>query len=188
TQMPRQRCNAPGPAQEVLAPMQETSFQQRRLVKTSTPGIYRRGGRYVVVFRDPHGKQRKRSARTLAEARDLKAALTADVKRGEYRALSKVTFGQYAAEWIESYTGRTSRGGRPHTPADYKTLLERDAVRFFGRMQLAAVEPRDVKQFAAELAGRGLTPGSVRKVLAPVRALFATAFEEGLIRSNPTAG
>jgi integrase len=32
-------------------------------------------------FRDPSGRQRKRSARTLAEARTLKAALTADVKR-----------------------------------------------------------------------------------------------------------
>jgi len=58
--------------------MQKGSLQDRRLVKTGTPGIYKRGSRYVVVFRDPHGKQRKRSTRTLAEARDLKAALTAD--------------------------------------------------------------------------------------------------------------
>src|SRR5436309_5119681 len=107
--MPRRRANAPGPAQEVGPPMQESFSQDRRLVKTSTPGIYKRGGRYVVVFRDPHGKQRKRSARTLAEARDLKAALTADVRRGEYRTLSKLTFGEYATEWVGSYSGRTSR-------------------------------------------------------------------------------
>ncbi|MGH3114957.1 MAG: hypothetical protein ACRDOP_15955, partial [Gaiellaceae bacterium] len=62
------------------------------MVKTSTPGVYKRGSRYVVTFRDPLGRQRKRSARTLSEARDLKATLTADVRRGEYRALSKVTF------------------------------------------------------------------------------------------------
>ena len=59
------------------------------LVKTATPGIYKRGSRYVVVFRDAYGKQRKRSARTLAEARDLKSTLTADVARGEYRTVSK---------------------------------------------------------------------------------------------------
>src|SRR5919199_3186064 len=98
--------------------MQEASSQDRRLVKTGTPGIYKRGSRYVVVYRDPAGQQRKRSARTLAEARELKATLTADVKRGEYRALSKVTFADYAAEWVESYTGRTSRGVRPETLAD----------------------------------------------------------------------
>ena len=37
-------------------------------------------------------------------------------------------------------------------------------------------------------AAKGLAPGSVRNTLAPVRALLATAFEEGLIRSNPAAG
>jgi integrase len=168
--------------------MQYASSQNRTLARTSTPGVYKRGGRYVVIFRDPHGRQRKRSARTLAEARELKAVLTADVKRGEYRALSKVTFAEYAAEWIENYQGRTSRGIRPETIADYRNDLERVAIPFFGRMQLAAIEPRDVKRLAAELASQRLKPGSVRNVLAPVRALLATAFEEGLIRSNPSAG
>src|SRR5919202_2013808 len=134
--------------------MQKASSQDRRLVKTGTPGIYRRGSRYVVVFRDPHGRQRKRSARTLAEARDVKATLTADVRRGEYRALSRVTFAQYAAEWCGSYNGRTARGIRPQTLSDYKALLERDAIPFFGRIQLMAIEPRDVKRFAAELTAR----------------------------------
>jgi integrase len=168
--------------------MQEAFSQGRRLAKTSTPGIYRRGGRYVVRFRDPQGRERKRSARTLAEARDLKATLTADVKRGEYRALSKVTFAEYAPEWIDSYTGRTSRGIRPETLADYRSDLARIAVPFFGRMQLSAIEPRDIKRLAAQLAASGLSPGSVRNALAPVRAMLATAFEEGLIRSNPSAG
>jgi integrase len=168
--------------------MQEGFSQSRRLVRTGTPGIYKRGSRYVVVFRDPQRRQRKRSARTLAEARELKAALTADVNRGEYRALSRVTFAEYAAEWIETYTGRTTRGIRPETLADYRADLERDALPFFGRMQLAAIEPRDVKRYASMLAQRGLSPCSVRNTLAPVRALLATAAEEGLIRSNPFAG
>jgi integrase len=168
--------------------MQKASSHDRPLVKTGTPGIYKRGSRYVVVHRDPNGRQRKQSARTLSEARDLKATLTADVRRGEYRALSKVTFADYAAEWIGSYQGRTTRGVRPQTLADYRDALKRDAVPFFGRMQLVSIEPRDVKRYAAELAGRGLAPASVRKTLAPVRALLATAFEDGLIRGNPAAG
>jgi len=185
--------------------MQHGFSQDRRLVKTSTPGIYKRGSRHVVVFRDPQGRQRKHSARTLAEARNLKSTLTADVKRGEFRALSKVTFTEYARDWIQTYTGRTARGIRPETLDDYRRdlgfdrksgelkdtagkVLEGTAVAFFGRMQLAAIEPRDVKRFAATLAERGLGPSSVRNALAPVRALLATAFEEGLIRSNPAAG
>jgi hypothetical protein len=35
---------------------------------------------------------------------------------------------------------------------------------------------------------RPLSEASVRMALAPVKAMFATAFEEGLIRTNPTAG
>lgn len=96
------------------------------LERTKTPGIYKRGNRYVVVFRDPLGKQRKRSARTLAEARELKATLTADVRRGEYRALSKVTFAEYAPEWIRTYAGRTSRGVRDATRDDYRKRLGLD--------------------------------------------------------------
>jgi hypothetical protein len=102
--------------------MQKESSQDRRLVKTGTPGIYRRGSRYVVVFRDPHGKQRRRSVRTLAEARDLKAALTADVRRGEYRTLSRVSFADYAAEWIESYQGaRRGASGPRRSPTIERT-------------------------------------------------------------------
>ena len=159
--------------------------------------MYRRGSRYCVVVRDQRGKQHKRSARTLAEARDLKAALTADVKRGEFRALSRMTFGEYAPEWIGTYTGRTRRGIREETRADYRRALGLDeqgepigdgAMEFFGRMRLTEIEPRDVKRYAAKVAERGVSQNTVRLALAPVKALLATAVEEGLLRSNPAAG
>lgn len=57
-----------------------------RLVPTSTPGIYRRGSRYAVRFTKPDGKPGQRSARTLAEARRLRAELTADVARGQCKS------------------------------------------------------------------------------------------------------
>jgi integrase len=180
--------------------MQAQATADRRLVKTRTPGIYQRGNRYVVRYRDPHGRQRKAFARTLAEARDLKATLTADVKRGEFRQLSNITFGEYAPTWIATYAGRTSRGLRDQTKRDYARDLGLDpdrfealdparfAVKFFGRMKLSAIEPRDVKAYAAEVAKRGVKANTVRLALAPVKALLATAVEEGLIRSNPSAG
>ena len=58
--------------------------------RTSVPGIYRRGGRYVVTFTDDAGTRRKRSAATMAEARVLRSELTAAVARGEYRAVARV--------------------------------------------------------------------------------------------------
>jgi integrase len=158
------------------------------LEKTKTPGIYKRGSRYVVTFRDHCGVPRKRSAATLAEARDLKAMLRADVKRGEYQAIARIGFTEYAREWLETFQGRTGNGIRPETLSDYRFDLERDAIPFFGSTQLAAIEPRDIKRFVAKLAERGLAASSVRNALAPLRALFATAFDDGLIKRNPCSG
>lgn len=85
------------------------------LVKTSAPGIYRRGSRYSVVVRDDAGRQLKRSARTLNEARTLRSTLSSDIARGEITSASRVSFAEYAATWKSSYRGRTSRGVRPQT-------------------------------------------------------------------------
>lgn len=151
------------------------------------PGIFRRGGRYVVTFRDQSGRSRKRFARTLAEARRLKAAVVADVVRGEHRERSRIAFAGYAEEWVATFEGRTGRGIRPATRADYARSLELHAVPYFGRMRLTEIELRDVKAFARQL-GEGRAPSTVRNLIAPLRALFATALEEGLIRFNPCAG
>jgi integrase len=176
----------------------EGNRDTRTLTKTGTPGIFKRGpGSYVVVYRDTTGKQRKKCARTLAEARTVKSTLTADVKRGEYMEESRIVFADYAATWIQTYGGRTSRGIRPVTLADYRRSLGLDAegkptgsgaVEFFGRTPLRAIRPQDVKRYASSVASRGVARNTVRLAVAPVRALLATAFEEGLIRSNPAAG
>jgi len=172
--------------------------------KTRYPGIYKRGTRYSFTYRDNRGRQRFGSAATLAEAKVAKSAMQADVARGEFRALSRVTFGEYAPEWIRSYTGRTRHGVGPDTLADYRKALGLDdagnptragALGYFGPMRLTEIEPRHVREYAAQLAsrpkqrGKGtLSPDTVRLALAPVKALLATAVEDGLIRANPTAG
>ena len=84
----------------------------RKLERTSVPGIFKRGNRYIVVFRDQTGAQRKRSARTLSEAKAIKAAATTDVRRGEYRTQSNVRFRDHYGPWIDTYQGRTSKGFR----------------------------------------------------------------------------
>lgn len=158
------------------------------LERTRHPGIYRRGSRYVVVFRDPVGRQRRRSAATLAEARVLKASLAADIARGDYRDVSGVRFDEYAREWCRTYQGRTGRGIRETTLEEYRKDLEIDVIPFFGRTRLSEIQPRHIKSLAQKISDRGVAPATVRTVMAPVRALFATAAEEGLIRSNPCAG
>lgn len=165
-----------------------TRLASRSLVRTTTPGVFRRGNAYVVVFRDPSGKQHKRSAPTLAAARTLKAGLNADVTRGEYRQTSNVTFADHWQPWIDSYAGRTSRGFRERTRDDYRRALDAYAAPFFGRMRLAEIEPQHVKTWLRGLADGGLSVSSIRNIFAPLRAMLADAAEDGLIRSNPAAG
>lgn len=90
---------------------------------TRTPGIYRRGSRYTFQYRKPNGERAWATAATLAEARVKRAGLTADVARGEFTALSTVTFTEYAETWLASYTGRRSSGIGPSTLDDYRRAI-----------------------------------------------------------------
>jgi hypothetical protein len=72
------------------------------LEKTRTPGIFKRGSRYVFSHR-VDGKQRWESCRTLDEARRAKAARATDIERGEFEQHSRIALREYAKEWIERY-------------------------------------------------------------------------------------
>ena len=151
--------------------------------KTRHPGIYKRGSRYVVVWRH-RGKQHKSFHRTLAEAREAKGGRQA----GESTPATRANFEDYAREWLNTYRGRTDHGVGETTMASYRQAIEHDAIPFFGRFRLAEVTPPDVRRFVRHLEKeRGLAPSSVVKTVAPLRAMFATAVEDGAIRSNPTS-
>jgi integrase len=154
--------------------------------RTRHPGIVRRGSRYQIRYRDRSGRSHRRNARTLAEALDLQAQLRRERHRPHVDR--SVTFKAYAEDWIVTYTGRTTRGIRESTRADYKRTIEREAIPFFGTMRLADIAPPDVRRYLAHIARRGVSDHTVRLALAPLRALLATAYEDGAIPTNPAAG
>jgi integrase len=154
-----------------------------RMEKTATPGIYRRGSRYVVVWQHK-GRQHKSAHRTLAEAREAKGQRQA----GERTPATRQSFEDFAREWLDGYQGRTGRGFTESSRGAYRRALDHYAVPFFRGWRLADVEPRDVRRFAKHLEGQGLAPSSVVKNLVPLKAMLATAAEDGALRSNPAAG
>jgi integrase len=121
------------------------------------------------------------------------------VERGELRDLSRVSFGDYAREWIVNYQGRTSNGFRESTRRAYALVLQTRIIPYFDsrvRLRLAELEPRDVKAFVRWMneqedprrPGRLLGKSWIRQHIAVLRALLGDAMEEGVIRHNPAAG
>jgi integrase len=164
----------------------------RKMHKTGTKGIYRRGRRYVAVLY-VGGRQKKVSGRTMAEVKKKRAAYVADDARGEFFEASKTTLREFGAEWVERYAGRDGTL-RDSTRENYRRDLGRGAYRFFGdRKRLCDLRPKDIAQFAAWLCdpseqdGRRLSDATVNNRFAPLRTMLGTAVQEGLIRHNPAA-
>lgn len=189
-------------------PSRAPASMAAKLEKTRTPGVYKRGNRYVVVYY-VEGRQRRESAPNFELARKLKAAREADVSRGEFHEQSRTSFAEYAIEWVERYQGR-GRGFRESTRDNYRSDVSRYGLPYFGpTKRLAQITPRDIANFVAWLcderaqakhadrlraeagikrSGRDrkrLSDSSVANIVKPLRACFATAVAEGLIRQNP---
>lgn len=170
----------------------------------NAPGIYRRGTRYVVRWRH-RGRQQQRSFRTLTEAKAFKAKAAT----GESAPTSAITLVSYAGKWLDEYTGRTSYGLRDSTRESYRDAINRVVVPYFKRtaptLKLRDVKPKDLRAFIDHCAAmtvpygepdpetgsklrRPIAAATVRRYFAPLRALLATAYEDGLIAANPAAG
>jgi integrase len=175
---------------------------KRRLEKTSAPGIYKRvnangepTGSYVAIFR-AGGKQRRRSAKTLAEAKAIKRTAETDHDRGEYQAPDQTRFCDYMVTWIATYQG-TGRGFREGTRVEYDRLLRKYALVYFSdpsreKLRITDITPKHVNDFAKWLAddakqGQHLSDQSIANAVTPLRAALATARREGDLRTNPAA-
>ena len=151
------------------------------------PGYWKRGSRVGFYYRDPNGHRRQATAETLTEAKALRAELDTDVRRGDYREQSKITLAAYLPQWIEGYRGRRTAKVKPYTLTEYERLLRQHVVPVLGQTMLAALEPRDVKALVNRLEKKNLAPGTIRNAITALKAMLATAKEEGLIRSNPAS-
>jgi integrase len=163
-----------------------------KLEKTSTPGIFKRGNRYAVIYRDAGGRQRQESARTYDEARRLRARREASVSDGSYQAQTRERFGEFALQWVERYQGNGA-GFTEGTRREYRRDLKAYAIPRLSHLRLEQITPRHIAEFIAWLCdekaqGRHLADATVRRILAPVRSCMRSAMREGAVRHNPTQG
>jgi hypothetical protein len=120
------------------------------LERTRYPGVYRRGNRFVVVYRSG-GRQRKQAVATLAEARALKLARDAE-ERDERRG---PTLDAYALAWLERYSGSGHDALRENTCREYRRLLETFALSYFDRqVRVRELDRAAVQGFVERLTNR----------------------------------
>jgi integrase len=154
------------------------------LIPTSTPGIYARGGAYVAVWRH-RGKQYKSFHRTLAEAREAKADRTGSSRPAPS---SKRPFTDYARTWVRTAQGRTRQGLDEDTRRAYSAALEAHAIPHLDSRPLRDIDRSDINALITKLQKQGLSAASIAKYIAPLRALFGDAVENGHVSANPALG
>jgi integrase len=152
-----------------------------KMEKTRIPGVYARGSRYVAVYRDPDGIQRKKAFRTQGEAAAFKKRQEIAIDEGTYQAPSTITLWEYMDEWLPAYDVRDV------TREDYARALK-TAKKFFGHKEkLTAITPHRITQYVVRLK-QDHEPSSVRHRIAVLSSMFRTAMEQGLVRTNPCMG
>ena len=142
----------------------------------------------------------KRFAKTLAEARDKKGGATSWTSLAASTARrARISFADYAASWIATYDGRTARGytaghnpllpARPRTRRGRQPDWRRAPSPTSAGCRSLTITAQDVKRVRGRVREGGSGSGTRSRLrIAPVKALPATAHEEGLIRANPAAG
>ncbi len=154
------------------------------LKRTSTPGVYARGSRWVAVYLEA-GRQCRRSAATFREAREIKIRATAH----EAARRAGPTLHGYALEWVDHYVGRGAHDViNDRTRREYRRLLITYAQTYFApEERLGDLDEQRVRGFVDWLCrqhgpdGHRLCDRSVHNAVLPLRACLRHAAGAGLV-------
>ena len=156
------------------------------LESTDVPGVYRRGSKFVAVYR-AGGRQHKESADTLAEAQAIKLKRDGQA-RTERRG---PTLNEFSLSWLERYAGSGHDSVRENTRREYRRLLIKFALRYFDReIRVGELDRAALQQFVDWLTSRPGRDGrlcdrSIANALTPLRLALDAAVAEGLLDANP---
>ena len=159
------------------------------LERTRHPGVYRRGSKYVAIYRSG-GRQHKQSADTFAEARAIK--LARDAEAAELRL--GPTLHDYALSWVDGHRGQGRDSVREQTRAEYRRLLTTFALQYFAKnLRVVDLNRRQLLGFVSWLTnrrssrgGRSLSDRSIRNAVTPLQACLDAAATEGLASPDLT--
>jgi integrase len=189
--MAGRRGNAPGPAQEVEAPMQREVSRRRQY---GTGSIFEERGSWYGQWRPaPGAKQIKRKLGPMRRpgSRD---GLTRKQAEARLRQLmqqirnaapdERLYFKQAAERYIE-HTEHVM-GRKESTLADYR-IIARALSRHLGGKAIDRITVDDLAAYMALRAGEGRAPKTISNHMVFAHAVFAYALKRGWTQANPVA-
>lgn len=132
-------------------------------------------------WRDPDGRQRKKTFPRKVDAESFLAAVRADMDTGRYvdPAAGRILVRDYARQWI------AARPHRPSTARRVASLVEvHVATTRLGGMRIGSVRPSDVQAWASDRA-QVMAPSTLANLAALVRSIFAAAVLDRVIGVSP---
>lgn len=157
----------------------------KALQRTSQPGVYRRGRRYVAVYRS-QGHQCKEAAASFAAARAIKLTREAEARAEQLGPILH----DHALRWVDTHTGLGCETVSEGTRAEYRRLLLTFALRYFPvGTRLAELDRAALQGFVdwliAYRGGRGqLADRSIANAVVPLRLCLADAERKGLVKAD----
>jgi integrase len=146
--------------------------------------LTRRNGRetkvYDVRFRDPDGRQRKKTFGKKGDADRFAATVEADKLRGQYVDHSdRTTVAEYARAWAAARPHRASTAERVSSLIEVHIAGTR-----LGGRRLAAVRPSEVQAWATDRA-QVLAPSTLRALVRLLRSIYSSAVLDRLVGVSP---
>jgi len=140
---------------------------------------------WLARWRDPAGRQRKRTFPRKADAERLLTTVEHSVLTGSYvdPGRSRVTVGDWSVQWLDGQVQLT-----PSTRARYASVLRRQVLPRWGSVPLARVSHADVAAWVAALSASGLSPRTVHKAHRVLSLVLDLAVRDRRIAVNPASG
>src|SRR3989440_4404528 len=150
-------------------------------------GIYRQQNGTYGVYLIVDGKPRfKTVGSKLAEARRQRDLLSTKAQRGELASVTRLTFAELAATWLEGFAALVAAGERgERTLEHYEYLLDKHLLPAFGHKQLHQITTDDIAALIAQLRAKGLAAKTINGALVPLGRILPHALRRGYISDNP---
>jgi integrase len=144
-----------------------------------------KSGNWLARWRDPSGRQRKKSFARKVDAQRWSDQMEASRHRGQYidpRAAT-IPVAEIAEAWASGLVHL-----KESTAFRYRGLLRLHVLPRFGTWRLCDLRRSDIQAWVSDLVSSGAAPGTVRQAFRVLSLLIDSAVADGRLAGSPARG